>query len=130
MAEKIEFPETIEDNVNILLENGRKVFLASLGAFAMAQEEMIELFNNLVERGTNTEQKTRNMVNDRVENQQKMPRKVPNGLRKKLKTAGKMPHFMNIPSKNDIDKLNRKVTTSSRKLMILLCRLTNGQRDA
>ncbi|MCA9942057.1 MAG: phasin family protein [Anaerolineales bacterium] len=117
MAEKIEFPETIEDNVNILLENGRKVFLASLGAFAMAQEEMIELFNNLVERGTNTEQKTRNMVNDRVENQQKDAKKAAKRVEKEVeKRLENVLHFMNIPSKNDIDKLNRKVTTLNKKI--------------
>lgn len=117
MAEKIEFPETIEDNVNILLENGRKVFLASLGAFAMAQEEVIELFNNLVERGTNTEQKTRNMVNDRVENQQKDAKKAAKRVEKEVeKRLENVLHFMNIPSKNDIDKLNRKVTTLNKKI--------------
>ena len=117
MAEKIEFPETIEDNVNILLENGRKVFLASLGAFAMAQEEMIELFNNLVERGTNTEQKTRNMVNDRVENQQKDAKKAAKRVEKEVeKRLENVLHFMNIPAKNDIDKLNRKVTTLNKKI--------------
>lgn len=36
MAEKIEFTETVEENVNMLVENGRKVVLAGLGAVTLA----------------------------------------------------------------------------------------------
>ena len=117
MAEKIEFNETIEENVNMLRENGRKVMLASLGVFTLAQEELTHLFNNLVERGTNTEQKTRDMFNKQVEDRQKDAKKAAKRVEKEVeKRLEDVLHRMNIPSKNDIEKLNRKVTTLSKKV--------------
>lgn len=117
MAEKIEFNETVEENVNMLKENGRKVMLAGLGVFTLAQEELTHLFNNLVERGTNTEEKTRSMVNKQVENRQKDAKKAAKRVEKEMeKRFEDVLHRMNIPSKNDIEKLSRKVTTLNKKV--------------
>ena len=117
MAEKIEFTETVEENVNVLLENGRKLFLAGLGVVTLAQEELTELFNNLVERGTTTEEKTRSMVNDQVELRQKDAKKAAKKVEQEVeKRLENVLHFMNIPSKNDIEKLSRKVTTLNKKV--------------
>lgn len=117
MAEKIDFTEVLEENVNILVENGRKVFLAGLGVVTLAQEEMTDLFNNLVERGTATEQKTRNLVTDQIENQQKGVKKTTKRVEKEVeKQFENVLHWMNIPSKNDIEKLSRKVTTLNKKV--------------
>jgi poly(hydroxyalkanoate) granule-associated protein len=117
MAEKIEFTETIEENVNMLVENGHKVMLAGLGVVTLAQEELTELFNNLVERGTATEKKTRSMVNDQVENRQKDAKKAAKRVEQEIeKQLENVLHRMNIPSKNDIEKLSRKVTTLNKKV--------------
>lgn len=117
MAEKIEFTETVEENVNMLVENGRKVMLAGLGAVTLAQEELIGLFNNLVERGTATEEKTRGMVNKQVETRQKEAQKAAKKVEKEIETRFEnLLHWMNIPSKNDIEKLSRKVTTLNKKV--------------
>ena len=117
MAEKIEFTETVEENVNVLVENGRKVAMAGLGVVTLAQEELTELFKNLVERGEKTEKKTRKMVNKQVESRQKEVRKVTKRVEGKVeKQFEDILHRMNIPSKNDIDKLSRKVTTLNRKV--------------
>ena len=117
MAEKIEFTETVEENVNVLVENGRKVVLAGVGVVTLAQEELTQLFNNLVERGTTTEQKTRKMVNTQVESRQKNVRKATKRVESEVeKRFEDLLHRMNIPSKNDIDKLSRKVTTLNKKV--------------
>lgn len=117
MAEKIEFTETVEENVNMLVENGRKVVLAGVGVVTLAQEELTNLFNNLVERGTTTEQKTRKMVNTQVESRQKDARKATKRVESEVeKRFEDLLHRMNIPSKNDIDKLSRKVTTLNKKV--------------
>lgn len=117
MAEKIEFTETVEENVNMLVENGRKVVLAGLGVVTLAQEELTQLFHNLVERGTTTEQKTRKMVNKQVETRQKemanAAKRVESEVEKRIE---EVLHRMNIPSKNDIEKLSRKVTTLNKKV--------------
>lgn len=117
MAEKIEFTETVEENVNMLVENGRKVVLAGLGAVTFAQEELFSMFSNLVERGTTTEEKTRSMVNKQVETRQKEAQKAAKRVEKEIeKRFENVLHWMNIPSKNDIDKLSRKVTTLNKKV--------------
>lgn len=75
------------------------------------------MFNNLVERGTNTEEKTRNMVNKQVEARQKDAQKAAKRVEKEVeKRFEDLLHWMNIPSKNDIDKLSRKVTTLNKKV--------------
>jgi poly(hydroxyalkanoate) granule-associated protein len=117
MAEKIEFTETIEENVNILVENGHKMMLAGLGVVTLAQEELTQLFNNLVERGTATEEKTRTMVNKQVENRQKDAKKATKRVEQEVeKRLENVLHRMNIPSKNDIEKLSRKVATLNKKV--------------
>jgi poly(hydroxyalkanoate) granule-associated protein len=117
MAEKIEFTETVQENVNIWVENGRKVMLAGLGAVTLAQEELTGLFNNLVERGTVTEEKTRDMVNKQFEDRQKDARKAAKRVEKEVeKRLENVLHRMNIPSKNDIEKLSRKVSTLNNKV--------------
>lgn len=117
MAEKIEFTETVEENVNMLVENGRKVMLASLGVVTLAQEELTGLFNNLVERGTTTEQKTRELVNKQMENRQKDAKKAAKRVEKEVEDRFEdVLHRMNIPSKNDIEKLSRKVSTLNKKV--------------
>ncbi len=117
MAEKIEFTEMVEENVNMLVKNGRKVVLAGLGVVNLAQEELVHLFDNLVDRGTNTEEKARKVVNEQIEARQKDVRKstkrVENEIEKRFEN---LLHRMNIPSKSDIDKLNRKVTTLNKKV--------------
>lgn len=117
MVEKIEFAETVGENVNMLVGNGRKVILAGLGVVTLAQEEVAQLFNNLVERGTETEQKTRDMVNKQMETRQKDARKAAKRVEKEVeKRLEDVLHRMNIPSKNDIEKLSRKVSTLNTKV--------------
>jgi len=117
MAEKIEVTETVEENGNVLVDNGRKVVLAGLGVVTLAQEELTQLFKNLVERGASTEQKTRKMVSKQVETRQKEVRKVSKRVERKVeKQFENVLHRMNIPSKNDIEKLSRKVTTLNKKV--------------
>ena len=117
MAEKIEFTETVEENVNVLVENGRKVVLAGLGIVTLAQEELTELFSNLVDRGTETEEKTSSMVSKQVETRQKEAKNVAKRVEKEVeKRFEDVLHRMNIPSKNDIEKLSRKVSTLNKKV--------------
>ena len=75
------------------------------------------MFNNLVERGNSTEEKTRTMVNKQVETRQKEAKKAAKRVEKEVeKRFENLLHWMNIPSKNDIDKLSRKVTTLNKKV--------------
>lgn len=117
MAEKIEFSETVEENVSMVLANGRKVALAGLGVVTLAQEELSSLFSSLVARGTTTEQKTLKMVTKQVETRQKEARNAAKRVESEVEQRFEdLLHRMNIPSKNDIEKLNRKVATLNKKI--------------
>ncbi len=117
MAEKIEITETVEEYSNVLIDNGRKVVLAGLGVVTLAQEELTQLFENLVDRGTKTEEKTRKLVNKQVKNRQKEVNKATKRVESEVeKRFEDVLHRMNIPSKNDIEKLSRKVTTLNKKV--------------
>lgn len=117
MAEKIEIIETVEEKGNVLVDNGRKVVLAGLGVVTLAQEELTQLFNDLVDRGTKTEQKTRKLVNKQVKTRQKEVHKATKRVESEVeKRFEDVLHRMNVPSKNDIEKLSRKVSTLNRKV--------------
>jgi poly(hydroxyalkanoate) granule-associated protein len=91
--------------------------LAGLGVITLAQEELTEVFNNLVQRGTTTEQKTREMVNKQMENRQKEAKKAAKRVEKEVEDRFEnVLHWMNVPSKNDIEKLSRKVSTLNKKV--------------
>ena len=115
MSEKIDFEEKEEQNV--LVENGRKVYLAGLGMVTMAGEEMTSLFQKFWERGEKTEQKARDMFNKQVKNRRKEVEDTSKKVEKELeKRFENLLHRVNIPSKQDIDKLSNKVTRLSRKV--------------
>ncbi len=117
MAEKIEFNESVKENVNLWVENGRKVMRAGLGIFTLAQEETSDLFNTLVERGATTEAKTRETVNKMIEGRQKDAKKAVRRVEKEVEGRFEnLLHWINVPSKNDIDKLSRKVSTLNKKV--------------
>lgn len=117
MAEKIEIIETVEEKGSVLVDNGRKVVLAGLGVVTLAQEELTQLFNDLVDRGAKTEQKTRKLVNKQVQTRQKEARKASKRVESEVeKRFEDVLHRMNVPSKNDIEKLSRKVSTLNKKV--------------
>jgi poly(hydroxyalkanoate) granule-associated protein len=115
MSEKVAFEEKEEQN--IIVENGRKLYLAGLGVATMATEEVGNLFQKFWERGEETEQKAREMINEQVENRRKEAKKNSKKMEKELeKRLENVLHMVNIPSKQDIDKLSNKVTRLSRKV--------------
>ena len=115
MSEKIDFEET---NVrNTIVENSRKVYLAGLGMATMATEEVSSLFQKFWERGEETEQKAREALNKQIEDRRKEAKKTSKKVEKELdKRLENVLHMVNIPSKQDIDKLSSKVNRLNRKV--------------
>mgnify|MGYP001427395268 CR=1 FL=1 len=91
----------------------RKVMLATIGAAAIAQEELEALIDRLVERGEIAEQDGKKLVHEMME-------------KRKTKTAGFEDEVskniegvlqrMNIPSKADVEDLGQKINTLSKKV--------------
>lgn len=118
MTEKIEIleEETTEDR-NSFVGGVRRVLMAGIGAFALAQEEVEDFVNKLIERGEIAEKDGRKLVNDILERRkgktQETTKRVENELEKRFES---LLDKMNIPTKNDIEALTAKVTELSKKV--------------
>jgi poly(hydroxyalkanoate) granule-associated protein len=127
--------ETVESKANLLVEAVRKVFLASIGAAKIAQEEVTgfvtdtenylnkvvedtEAFvNKLVDKGAIAESDGKQLISDMVEKR----KSVVEDSRSKVNIDldGRVEGVLaklNIPTKGDIDELSKKIGQLSRKV--------------
>lgn len=112
--EKIEVQEeSVEKEVNSMLAAVRKVLLAGIGVVALAQEEVEEFVNRLIERGEIAEKDGRRLVSDIMERRKKQVQEAEEELESRIE---EILNRMNIPSKADIDALSRKITNLSKKV--------------
>jgi poly(hydroxyalkanoate) granule-associated protein len=100
-----------------MLEMARKVLLAGIGVVALSQEEAEKIVNKLIERGELAEQDGRKLIKDLMEKRKRKATEVQIEAEDELeKRMEEVLGRMNIASKSDIDSLNRKLTTLSKKL--------------
>lgn len=126
--------ETTKERVNFA-EAAQKVLHLGLGAAVMAQEEAAALFekaqskmqkmveqtqhdaselvDKMVERGTSVEEDSRQRVNGFVKERKKQVNKAQNTFEDQIE---RVLHRMNVPTKNDIEKLEKKLTTLTKKV--------------
>ncbi|MCI0395192.1 MAG: phasin family protein [Chloroflexi bacterium] len=119
MAEKIEVTEevVVENGYKPMLDLARKVLLAGIGAVALAQEEVEEFVNKLVERGEIAEKDGRKLIQDIMEKRKKKAEDIKSDAEGKLeKRMEEILDRMNVPSKADIDALSAKITALSKKV--------------
>jgi poly(hydroxyalkanoate) granule-associated protein len=96
-----------------LLEAVRKVLLASIGAVALAQEEIEDFVNRLVERGEIAEKDGRKLVIDIRERRKKTTEKAEDTLDQRVQDLlGRL----NVPTKADMDALSAKITVLTKKV--------------
>jgi poly(hydroxyalkanoate) granule-associated protein len=113
--------ETVQKNP--LVDAVHKVLLAGIGAAALAQEEIEDFINRLVERGEIAEADGKKMMKDVLEKRKqmvKMPH-VPTVRTKKLsddieKRVEELMAKMNIPTKDEIEALSAKITALTKKV--------------
>lgn len=109
-----------KDEQNRVFEFTRKLFLAGLGAVVMAQDEFSKMANKWVEQGEETQRESRKAVNDLIEARRKDARQAARQARKEAnKRLETTLHALNVPTRSDIDKLNRKITQLNKKLETL-----------
>jgi polyhydroxyalkanoate synthesis regulator phasin len=99
-----------EGRVSPLLAPLRKVILAGIGAAAIAQEEAEELINRLVERGEIAREEGRKLMQDMMAKRREraaaaFDQRVQATLEK-----------MNVPSKDDLKQVERKLDDLNKKL--------------
>ncbi len=105
--------EIIEKEGNPMLAAARKVLLAGIGVVALAQEEVEEFVNRLIERGEIAEKDGRKLVTDVMERRKKQVEEAEEELENRIE---EILNRMNVPSKADIDALSRKITTLTKKV--------------
>lgn len=106
-------PTTEEVERSPMLDIARKVLMAGIGAVALAQDEIENFVNKLVERGELAEQDGKKLVREVMEKRRTQAKKVEAEVDTRLEeTLARM----NVPSKADIDALSAKITALSKKV--------------
>jgi len=118
MAEKIKVEEeVVEETTNPFVEGIRRVLLASVGAFTMAQDEAEKFVHKLIEKGEIAEKDGRSLLNDladkRKERAKESSKRVSDELEKRMEG---LLNRMNIPTKSDIEQLSKKVAELTKKI--------------
>jgi poly(hydroxyalkanoate) granule-associated protein len=96
-----------------MVEMVRKVLLASIGAVALAQDELENFVNKLVERGELAEQDGKKLVREMVEKRRKQAEHAEAEVDKRTED---LLARMNVPTKADIDALSAKITALGKKV--------------
>ncbi len=118
MAETIAVEEeVVEKEARPVLEAAHKALQVGLGATAYGVKELETLFTRLVERGEVVEQDGRKRFNKLMEQRKKRMA----GAQDELETSiTRALHRLNVPTRADIDTLNKKVTPLTKKVNALL----------
>lgn len=96
-----------------LFDITRKVMLASIGAMAIAQDELEEFINRLIERGEIAEKDGDGLIQEiKTRRKQKMEK----GEEEIQKRINHLLKRADIPSKSDVEMLNQKITNLSKKI--------------
>ena len=116
-----ETAETVQKSP--LLDAVHKVLLAGIGAAALAQEEIEDFVNRLVERGEIAEADGKKMMKDVLEKRKQMvkmpsapkvqPKKITSDIEKRIEEVMAK---MNIPTKDEIEALSAKITALTKKV--------------
>jgi poly(hydroxyalkanoate) granule-associated protein len=102
-----------EKERNPLFESSRKVLLAGIGAFALAQDEIEDFVDKLVERGEIAEKDGNKLVREVMEKRKKTTSNAEGEMNKRVQTV--LDH-LNVPTKSDIESLSEKIVALTKKV--------------
>lgn len=98
---------------NQLLDAARKVLLASIGAVALAQDELEDFVDRLVERGEIAEKDGKKLVREIMDRRKKQAQKTEDQVSKRVE---EILDKMNVPTKADIEALGDKIAALAKKV--------------
>ena len=105
--------ETEEPERKPFFDIARKVLMAGIGAMALAQEEIEDFVNKLVERGELAEKDGKMLVREVMEKRKGEAKRVEEQYDQHIEAVLDR---MNVPSKSDIDALSAKITGLTKKV--------------
>jgi len=110
MVEQVQ--EEAKEKATPLLDAARKVLLASVGAIALAADEIEDFVNKLVERGEIAEKDGRKLIKDILERRKEMG-KIEERLDQHME---RFLARLNIPTRDDVEALSEKIAELSKKI--------------
>jgi poly(hydroxyalkanoate) granule-associated protein len=116
MSQKVEVKvedEPKEAERSPLFDAARRVLLASIGAVALAQEEVDEFVNRLVERGEIAEKDGKKLIREMMDRRRKETQKAEDRMDSRVK---ELLGRMNVPTKSDIEALSAKISALTKKV--------------
>lgn len=121
MATKVSEPVSEENNGKKehtpLYDMARKVLLAGIGAVALAQEEIEDFVQRLIERGEIAETEGRKLMQEVMDKRKKEAEKAAGKAEEEInKRIESILSRMNVPTKADIDSLSEKILALSKKV--------------
>lgn len=96
-----------------LFELSRRVLLAGIGAVSLAQDEVEDFVNKLIERGELAEKDGRKLMREIMDKRKKHMEEAEGEIGKRVE---EVLDRMNVPSKGDIEALSEKIAALSRKI--------------
>jgi poly(hydroxyalkanoate) granule-associated protein len=96
-----------------MMELLRRLFLASIGAAVIAQEEIETLVNKLVERGEIAEKDGKTLIHEMMDKRKTKTADVTGEINKNVENVLTR---MNIPTKADVEALGQKINALSKKV--------------
>ena len=113
VSKKAKVDNTVEEVHGPLYDASRRVLLASIGAIALAQDEIEDFVEKLVERGEIAEKDGKKLVREVMDKRKKDVSKAEDELNKRI---DEVIVRMDVPTKADIDSLGDKINELSDKL--------------
>lgn len=96
-----------------LYNTARKILLASVGAMALAHDEIEDFLNKLIERGELAESDGRKLMDEIREHRRTNLGRAEDRLTSRLESMLK---HLNIPTKAEMESLSEKIAVLSKKL--------------
>ena len=113
VSKKAKVDNTVEEVHGPLYEASRRVLLASIGAIALAQDEIEDFVEKLVERGEIAEKDGKKLVREVIDKRKKDVSKAEDELNKRI---DEVVERMDVPTKADIDALGDQINELSDKV--------------
>jgi polyhydroxyalkanoate synthesis regulator phasin len=115
MATKTKPVEETEEEMerNPLFESSRRVLLAGIGAFALAQDEIEDFVGKLVERGELAEKDGKKLVREVMDKRKKTSKSAEGEMNKRVQDVLDR---LNVPTKTDIESLGEKIAVLTKKV--------------
>jgi poly(hydroxyalkanoate) granule-associated protein len=108
--------EVVTEEQSKVQEALHRVVLAALGTVGLVQDEVEHFVNKAVERGQMAEKEARKTVHDVSEKRKGAEKQMDKSFKEVDKRYEEMLTKLNIPTKNDINALNEKISDLTKKV--------------